>query len=151
MRTITLEDIPIEEILGYLSSYYSRVLKKIWREGDRINAVFIHEKRVVRINGYYTISTIVEYDQSIEKGLCTIVVSGGSSGAGFLGMDLGSQEAEENTLRKRIESLINPNPNIMGNRRYCMHCKKWDDYKIKSGQTEVICKRCGQSISLEKN
>ena len=80
--------------------------------------------------------------------MCTIVASGGGTGEGFLRMDLGSQEGAEDTLRRKIEGLIDPD--VMGNRRYCYHCKKWDDYKIKSGQSEVKCKRCGQSISLEE-
>jgi len=103
MQTVTLDRVRIEEVLRFLSTNYSKVLKKIWREGDKIHAVFIHQEYVFRTSSSQTITTLVEYDQSVERGLCTIVASGG--GEGLFQIDWGSESDGERTVKNKIVRL----------------------------------------------
>jgi hypothetical protein len=103
MQTVTLDRVRIEEVLRFLSTQYSKVLKKIWREGDKIYATFVHQEYVFRTSSNQTITTLVEYDQSIEKGLCTIVASGG--GKGLFQLAWGSEFDGERTVKNNIVKL----------------------------------------------
>jgi hypothetical protein len=98
----------IEEVLGFLSKNYSKVLKKIWREGDKIYAVFIHQEYVHRTSSNQTKTILVEYNQTVEKGLCTIVASGG--GEGLFQFDWGSESDGERTVKNQIVKLIKTDP-----------------------------------------
>lgn len=145
MQTVTLERIRIRKVLDFLSRDYSRVFKKEWREGDRIFAIFVHQEFVLRTSSDQTLVTIIEYNQSEEKGLCTVVASGG--GKGLFRFDWGSGSSGEQTIRSKIENLIRADERR--GRRYCYNCEKWDDYETKRGQTEVICRTCGQRIKIQ--
>ncbi|MGD9381335.1 MAG: hypothetical protein PVI03_02725 [Candidatus Thorarchaeota archaeon] len=145
MQTVALKRVRIRKILDFLSRNYSRVVKKEWREGDKIFAVFVHEEYVFRTSSNQTITTLVEYDKLIEKGLCTIVASG--SGEGIFQWDFGSGSAGEKTVRSKIENIIRTDE--MRDRLYCFNCDKWDDYDVESGQTEVTCRICGQRIKIQ--
>ncbi|MFW9967466.1 MAG: hypothetical protein ACFFEA_09965 [Candidatus Thorarchaeota archaeon] len=145
MQTVTLDNVRIESILEFLSRNYSRVLKKEWREGDKIYAVYVHEEFVVRTSSDQTLTTVIEYDQSAERGLCTIVGSGGRQG--LFGFDWGSQSDGERTVKAGIVALIEKDE--MRGKRYCFNCQRWDDYEVERGQKEVICRNCGQRIELQ--
>jgi hypothetical protein len=145
MQTVALDNVRIEKILDFLSRNYSRVIKKEWREGDKVRAVYLHQEFVLRTSSNQTIAVLVEYDKSVGKGMCTIVGSGG--GKGLFGFDWGSESAGERTVRNRIENLIKADEKR--GRRYCFNCDNWDDYEVKRGQTKVICKTCGQKIKIQ--
>jgi hypothetical protein len=145
MQTVALERVRIGKLLGFLSRNYSRVYRKEWREGDKIFAVFVHQEYVLRTSSDQTLVILVEYNQSEERGLCTVVASGG--GKGLFRFDWGSGSDGERTVRTRVENLIRTDE--MRSRLYCQNCDKWDDYEVSRGQTEVICRTCGQKIKVQ--
>ncbi|MHA2021076.1 MAG: hypothetical protein ACW98J_10960 [Candidatus Thorarchaeota archaeon] len=145
MKTVALERVRIRKILEFLSRNHSRVFRKEWKEGDKILAIFVHQEYVLRTSSDQTIVTIVEYNQSEEKGLCTVIASGG--GKGLFRFDWGSGSAGERTVRNGIEKIIRADERR--GTRYCHNCDKWDDYEAEKGQTEVFCRTCGQKIKIQ--
>jgi ribosomal protein S27E len=145
MQTVALERVRIRKVLDFLSRNYSRVYRKEWREGNKILAIFIHQEYVLRTSSDQTLVTIVEYNQSNERGLCTVVASGG--GKGLFGFDWGSGTDGERTVSSKVENLIRTDE--MRSRLYCHNCNNWQDYEVSRGQTEVICRTCGQKIKVQ--
>lgn len=145
MQTIALERVRIRRVLDFLSRNYSRVYRKEWSEGDKILAIFVHQEYVLRTSSDQTLVTIVEYNQSSERGICTVLASGG--GKGLFGIDWGSGADGERTVSSKIENLIRTDE--MRARLYCHSCDTWNDYEAERGRTEVFCRTCGQKIKIQ--
>lgn len=145
METVALDSVRIRVILDFLARKYSRVFRKEWKEGEKVLAIFVHQEYVFRTSSDQTIVTIVEYNQSKDRGVCTIVASGG--GKGIFGWDWGSGSDGERTVKHSIMRLLATDRNV--GQLYCFNCDKWDEYVVEEGQTEAICRTCGQSITVQ--
>lgn len=67
-------------------------------------AIFIHEEYVWRTGSYQSLTAIVESQGNFGQAVLTVVGSGG--GGGICNFNWGSHSAGEDTLIRKVESLI---------------------------------------------
>jgi len=145
VKEIELDVFEIDSLLRFLQQNYSKVLQRIWQEGSKTLAVFIHEEFVWRTSSNQTITVILEYDAQEGRCKLAVVASGGRSGV--LQFDWGSQGSAESTFIKAVEQFRN---NMHSVKIRCSACGVTYSYPPVTQRTgKLRCQNCGHVIIVD--
>jgi DNA-directed RNA polymerase subunit RPC12/RpoP len=134
----------IDSLLSFLRQNYSGVLQRIWQEGSKTLAVFIHEEYVWRTSSNQTITVILEYDA--QDGRCKLVVVASGGRSGLLQLDWGSQGSAESTFMKAVEQFKR---NMSKVQIRCSACGQTYSYPPLTQRMGILrCQNCGHVLSV---
>ncbi len=133
MRAFSIRGVVVEALLDFLSKNYASVLKRIWREGPRIHAVFVQNEFVVRTATDQAIVVLLDCDADADTCKTEVVATAG--GESILHISLGSQDAAEDTFARSIDDLA---------RRHGWHC---EDITRQIIHKHAKCPSCGAVYS----
>lgn len=133
MKELELSQVDVTDLLDFLKQDYSDVFYRVWHEGTRILAVFIHEEYVWRTGSDQTTTVLVEHDEQDGRCRLTVVASGGRS------------SATESTFLAAIDRFQKGLNAVRIRCSICGATHAYEPYRLKSGK--AICQNCGHLIT----
>jgi hypothetical protein len=143
LKELELSHVDIIDLLNFLKQNYSGVFNRVWREGTKTLAVFIHEEFVLRTSSNQTITVLVEYDEPDGHCRLTVVASGGRTG--MLQLDWGSQSAAESTFLSAMDRFQSGLNAVRIRCSTCGATYAYEPDRLKSGKAK--CQNCGHSLT----
>jgi hypothetical protein len=143
LKELELSQVDIIDLLNFLKQNYSDVFYRVWREGTKTLAVFIHEQYVRRTHGDQTTTVLVEHDG--QNGHCRLTVVASGARSGLLQLDWGSQNAAESAFLSAMDRYQKGLNSVRIRCSICGATYIYEPYLLRSGK--AICQNCGHSLT----